>query len=154
MGILVCFYFIRIYSEGYYSHIQMKKCWAGKREKHIGMQAKDKQFEASLITQTQILPRYNPGKNPTFPSRCFPCFWPQRRLALQPHSSSPGAAPATPAAWGSPPATHLRTQRGTFREKQMQSVVVFHFPLSLLSLCCPRAIKYLFRIFWALLETL
>lgn len=69
--ILVCFYITHIYYGDYYSHVQMKKCWAGKAEKLIRMQAKDKLFEASLITQSQILLRYNTGKNPIIPWRCF-----------------------------------------------------------------------------------
>lgn len=107
----------------------MKKCWAGKEEKHIRMQAKDKLCEASLITQSQILLRYNTGKNPIFPSRCFPRLWLWRRLApslTHPLAYSLEHLHPAPSAWGCPPAT---TPKRRLREEinAVCGCTTFHF---------------------------
>lgn len=65
----MCFSFTHIYSRDYFSHVQMKKHQAGKREKCMCRQMQDELLEASLITQ--ILLSYNLGQNPMFFLRHF-----------------------------------------------------------------------------------
>lgn len=116
----------------------MKKCWAGKEEKHICMQAKDKLFEASLITQSQIQLRYNTGKNPIFPSRCFPSLWLWRRLAPQPHSSPglfSGASPPSSICLGLSTCHHTK-EAPSWRNKcslWLHHISLYHVLLSVVS---------------------